>query len=137
MKTLCCACNHYMEYECHAPVAEGAVGIVFECAKCRHRIQLVTNAGETMLVHAMGVKIGNPGETGEPLELTRSTLCDAGESESASIRWSAGARERVERIPPAVRAFAVQSIEDYALRNGRAEITEQVLDEYKAAQGHA
>lgn len=138
MKAICCSCNGYMEYDSHEAIDEGSVGIVFGCAKCGNRIQLITNSGETMLVHAMGVKIGNGGERHEPLELTRSTLeVEHTEGEaSASIDWSAGARRRVSRIPEFVRPFAVKSIEEYALQNGCAQITEQVLDDYKAAHGH-
>lgn len=138
MRALCCSCDDYMEYESHEDIAEGSVGIVFGCVECGHRIQLVMNPGETMLVHAMGVRIGSTGESCEPLELTRSTLAGEGAEDETptSIEWSPAARERVGRIPQFVRAFAVRSIEDYALQNDRSEITEQVLDEYKATQGH-
>ena len=138
MKTLCCACNDYMEYENHESVGEGSVGIMFKCAKCSVRVQLIINAGETMLVHAMGVKVGNSEIGYEPLELTRSTLVEDGEGaeRTPSIEWSPGARERINRIPQFVRPTAVRSIEDYALQSGRTEITEQVLDEYKATEGH-
>ena len=138
MKTLCCACNDYMEYENHEPVGEGSVGIMFKCAKCGNQFQLIINAGESMLVHAMGVKVGGSKIGYEPLELTRSTLVENGDEaeRTTSIGWSSGARERVSKIPQFVRPFAVQSIEDYALQSGHAEITEQVLDEYKATEGH-
>ncbi len=138
MKARCCSCDNYLEYESHESIAEGAIGIVFACAKCGNRIQLVMNPGETMLVHAMGVKIGNTGESYEPLELTRSTLAEArAEDEtSTSLEWSASARERVCRMPPFVRPLAIRSIEDYAVQNGCTEVTEHVLDDYKAARGH-
>ena len=134
MKTLCCSCNNSMEYERHEAIDEGSIGIVFTCDKCGNRIRLITNPGETMLVHAMGVKIGGPEADPAPLELTRSSLL--AEGETTSITWSAGARERVEKIPPFVRPFVAQSIEDYGLERGHTEITEEVLDEYKAVRGH-
>lgn len=137
MKTLCCRCKHYMEYESHESIGDGA-GIFFECAKCHNRIQLVTNAGETMLVHAMGIEIGKQDGTHEPLGLTRSTLLAEGkEDETAPIvTWSPGAKVRIERIPPSVRQFAMRSIENYVLEIGLTEVTEETLDEYKATQGH-
>ena len=134
MKHFCCRCETYMEYESHESVSEGSVGIFFKCAQCGNRIALITNPGETMLVHSLGVKIGGSELSPEPLELTRSTLKEgASTGEEGSLKWSPGARARVQKIPLFVRPMAMQSISEYALQKGYPEITEQVIDKYKTA----
>jgi len=45
-----------------------------------------------------------------------------------ALAWSAGATERMQRIPSFVRAVVTKRVEDYALRNGATEITEALLD---------
>ena len=129
MKHFCCRCNVYMAYENHEPLDEGSLGIFFLCPGCGNRIALITNPGETMLVHSLGVKLGGqPGE-GEPLELTRTTL--RGSEGVEGPLWSAEAEQRLERVPPFARGMARQAIEQYALEQGHREITEAVIEEYK------
>lgn len=44
------------------------------------------------------------------------------------LKWSPGATARMQRIPSFVRAVVSKRVEDYAERNGVAEITEELLD---------
>ncbi|MBI3990501.1 MAG: PCP reductase family protein [candidate division NC10 bacterium] len=133
MKHFCCRCHVYMDYENHEPLDEGSLGIFFRCPGCGHRIALITNPGETMLVHSLGVKLGGGPVEGEPLELTRITL--RGSEGREGPLWSAEAKQRLERVPPFARAMARQTIERYALEHGYREITEAVIEEYKGQMG--
>lgn len=134
MKHLCCKCELYMEYETHEVVDEGSVGITFRCPQCSNRVTLLTNPGETMLVHSLGVKIGGAELESEPLELTRSTLREEGGKEveqQGDLRWSESARKRLERIPDFVRPTAARAIEQFASERGALEITEDLIDAFK------
>ncbi len=53
---------------------EDSLGVMFECPKCDSRVAMVTNAGETQMVSALGVKLGGRTTAPEPFELTRGTL---------------------------------------------------------------
>lgn len=134
MKHLCCKCEVYMEYEKHEVVEEGSVGITFRCPQCSNRVVLLTNPGETMLVHALGVKIGGAALERKPLELTRSTLCkEDGDKvqQPENLRWDKSARKRLERIPEFVRPTAVRAIEQFASERGVTDVTENLIDAYK------
>lgn len=132
MKYLCCRCEVYMEYASHEQLSEGSLGIFFSCPKCGNRIALITNPGETMLVHSLGVKIGSTPIEPQPLELTRTTLKGAEtDKEAKALMWTAAAQQRMERIPPFARAMAKQAIERYALAQGYQEVSEAVINEYK------
>lgn len=134
MKHLCCKCELYMEYESHEAEDEGSVGITFQCPKCSTRVILVTNPGETMLVHSLGVKIGGAELESKPLELTRSTLREEGGEENeleGTIGWDERARKRLERIPHFVRPVATKAIERFASERGLTEVTEDLIDVFK------
>ncbi len=133
MKHFCCRCHVYMTYENHEPLDEGSLGIFFLCPGCGNRIALITNPGETMLVHSLGVKLGGGPVEGEPLELTRTTL--RGSKDREGPVWSAEAKRRLERVPPFVRGMARQALERYAVEHGYREITEAVIEEYKGEMG--
>ena len=50
-----------------------------------------------------------------------------------ALRWSPAARERVARIPSFVRGVVMQRVEDWARRQGRSEITPELLAEVRGA----
>lgn len=74
MKFVCRKCEAFMLFEEVEPVREESLGVTFECPGCHARISMVTNPGETQMVHALGVKLGGRNGRLEPLELTRQTL---------------------------------------------------------------
>lgn len=74
MKFVCRKCEAFMLFEEVEPVREESLGVTFECPGCHARISMVTNPGETQMVHALGVKLGGRNGQLEPLELTRQTL---------------------------------------------------------------
>jgi hypothetical protein len=50
-----------------------------------------------------------------------------------ALTWSPAARERVARIPSFVRGVVMQRVEDWARRQGRREITPELLAEVRSA----
>jgi len=50
-----------------------------------------------------------------------------------SLTWSAEAAARMQRIPSFVRGVVVQRLEDYARREGRTEITMDLMAEVRRA----
>ena len=50
-----------------------------------------------------------------------------------ALHWSPAARERVARIPSFVRGVVMQRVEDWARRQGRSEITPELLAEVRGA----
>jgi AdoMet-dependent heme synthase len=50
-----------------------------------------------------------------------------------ALSWSPAARERVARIPSFVRGVVMQRVEDWARRQGRSEITPELLAEVRSA----
>jgi AdoMet-dependent heme synthase len=50
-----------------------------------------------------------------------------------ALVWSPAARQRIERIPSFVRGVVMQRVEDWARRQGRSEITPELLAEVRSA----
>lgn len=153
MKFVCRTCEAFMLFQEVEPIQEESLGVTFGCPKCGNRISMVTNPGETQLVHALGVKLGGRTKAAQPLELTRETLrsssatvgggkCpfsdvvagmerDSEESNAANVEWSPEAQERLKRIPEAVRPVAKMVIEQMALGKGSRRVDEALMDEAK------
>lgn len=132
MKLVCNECESPMGYEGHEALAAGRLAIRFRCGACRTSISLVTNAGESMLVHSLGVRLGEGSIPAGPLDLTRETLQ---RGQAAGIGWDEAAERRIERVPAPVRHMARQAIESFARGQGIDRITESVLDDYRTRQG--
>jgi Proto-chlorophyllide reductase 57 kD subunit len=163
MKFVCMRCEDFMIFQKSENVSEGSMGVMFECPKCGSRFSMVTNPGETSLVHALGVKIGGRTQAPEPFELTRETLKEPAESQptaatvetgsggscpfsamlsggaagqkAAGLTWSAEAEERLQRIPDFLRPMIKAGIESYATKMEYRMITPAVMDESKNAKG--
>lgn len=138
MKFLCVLCDQPMKLLQVAPPDRGALSVIYECPECAHRIAMLTNPLETQLVQSLGVKIGPSGEATEskcPFSgmVQSMTPSEVSNGESSSVRWSAAALQRLERIPDFVRPMARVGIERFALDRGLEEIDEQLLEE---AKGH-
>jgi len=56
-----------------------------------------------------------------------------GEDFAPALVWADAARERVQRIPSFVRGVVMQRVEDYARRQGRREVTPELLAEVRSA----
>ncbi|MBI4206479.1 MAG: PCP reductase family protein [Betaproteobacteria bacterium] len=134
-------------------IREESLGVTFSCPTCGNRISMVTNPGETQLVHALGVKLGGRTDAPQPLDLTRETLRSSGstagagecpfsdvvaglqeprkDSEPAGVEWTPEARARLERVPDTVRPLARMMIEQMALQKGCRHVDETLMDEAK------
>jgi radical SAM protein with 4Fe4S-binding SPASM domain len=62
----------------------------------------------------------------EPVAVGRAVTY--GQAAELDLAWSEEARQRVERIPSFVRGVVSKRVEDYARRNGHAEVTTELLD---------
>jgi AdoMet-dependent heme synthase len=62
----------------------------------------------------------------EPVAVGRAVTY--GQAAELELAWSDEARQRVERIPSFVRGVVSKRVEDYARRNGHAEVTTDLLD---------
>jgi len=150
MKFVCMKCESYMLFQRLDQPSEGTLGIQFTCPQCGTRFAMVTNPGETQLVHALGVKIGGRDTEPQPFELTRSTLKEATQPVEAAmggtcpfpdmvkafeqqkggggVLWSAEAKQRLERIPDFVRPMVQTGVEAYAGTHKIEMITPDVMD---------
>lgn len=144
MKFLCVLCDQAMKLVEMAPPDRGALGIVYECPECAHRIAMLTNPLETQMIRSLGVEI-RPGEAadgaskcpfaGMVAETMGGAPSPVAGAPAGSVRWSEAALGRLERIPEFVRPMAKIGIERYALDNGHAEVDEAVLDRAKGFFG--
>ncbi|MDQ3518127.1 MAG: PCP reductase family protein [Gemmatimonadota bacterium] len=136
MKFLCIDCDAQMQFEERQVPGDGTFAAAFRCPTCKRAIALLANPMETQLVGSLGVKIGGRTLDEEPMELVRSTVIgrdDAFEDiqpahASSRPRWTAEARERLERVPSFVRGMVKKIYSDYAAERGIAEITPEVMD---------
>ncbi|MEK6577129.1 MAG: hypothetical protein AABZ05_05975 [Nitrospirota bacterium] len=133
MKFICMKCNDFMEYEDQEKVAGQRLGLVFSCKKCNSSFAMVTNTGETQLVHALGIQIGGRSGPARPLELTRDSLKE--DMESVGPIWTEEAEKRLLNVPSFARQMARKGIEDYAREKGCREINKNVMDEYREKVG--
>lgn len=56
-------------------------------------------------------------------------------AQKESVRWTEGARRRIERIPEFARNMVMKGVEDTARAQGLQEITEAVLDDVRGQLG--
>jgi len=136
MKFLCIECDAQMQFEERQVPGDGTFAAAFRCPTCNRAIALLANPMETQLVGSLGVKIGGRTLEEEPMELVRSTVIgrdDAFEDIQPAQttnrpRWTAEARERLERVPGFVRGMVKKIYSEYAAEHGIAEITPEVMD---------
>lgn len=74
MKFVCMKCESFMEFQKVENPAEQSLGVSFACPTCGAKVAMVTNAGETAMVQALGVKIGGRDAAAAPMELIRENL---------------------------------------------------------------
>ena len=153
MKFLCVPCDTPMKLQSVAPPERGSLSVVYSCPECGYEMAMLTNAYETQVVQSLGVRIGpasaqgdsaRQAETAVSAEPRRSSESEAGcpfagmiqgnndgqrvQGPDATVRWTAAAEARLERVPAFVRPMARTGIEKYALEKGAVEVDEQILD---------
>ncbi|MCP9449113.1 MAG: PCP reductase family protein [Nitrospira sp.] len=73
MKFVCLTCETYMTLEKVEKPEEGSLGVFFGCPSCNAKFSMVTNAGETSMMNALGLKLGARAEAADP---TLASLAD-------------------------------------------------------------
>lgn len=73
MKFVCLTCETYMALEKVEKPEEGSLSVFFGCPSCNAKFSMVTNAGETNMMNALGLKLGVRAETTDP---TLASLAD-------------------------------------------------------------
>ncbi len=71
--------------------------------------------------------------TGDTALIERAREIAYGDEFTPALVWSTAARERMERIPSFVRGVVMQRVEAYARRQGRREVTPELLAEVRSA----
>ncbi len=145
MKFLCIPCDEPMRVtEATVPDEAGSRTVVFRCPRCGYAAAMLTNPAETQLVHALGVRLGPPGEEAgpaEPLAHLRSNLVEAraeavtSGNNGAEPEWTPAALERLRAAPRFVQQMIRKAYEDYARQRGLRLITPEVMDEARRALG--
>ena len=147
MKFLCLKCDEQMQFTERQVPGDGTFAAAFACPHCGWKIAMLANPMETRFVRSLGEKIG-----GRPLDVqleqpfgsVRSTLLgreDAFEEEQprdgASRRptWSADARDRLARVPKFARGMVKKIYNEYAVEQGIAEITPDVMNRARSDLG--
>jgi hypothetical protein len=68
MKFVCLNCETYMNLEKVEKPEEGSLGVFFACPSCAAKFSMVTNAGETNMMNALGLKLAPRAEAGASLD---------------------------------------------------------------------
>ncbi|MGC4097382.1 MAG: PCP reductase family protein [Nitrospira sp.] len=79
MKFVCLNCETYMSLEKVEKPEEGSLGVFFACPACSAKFSMVTNAGETNMMNALGLKLGARAEPAASMEGLR-TLAGNGQA---------------------------------------------------------
>lgn len=148
MKFLCVPCDQPMKLMEVRPPDRGSLSVVYSCTACGYEMAMLTNPHETQLVTSLGVRIGPEeeaaGQAAAPSDAPRcpftGMIPGMGQSAEApapagSVRWTAGAAERLRGIPEYVRPMAKSGIEKFATERGYPEVDEKVLEEARAVFG--
>jgi hypothetical protein len=68
MKFVCLNCETYMSLEKVEKPEEGSLGVFFVCPSCSAKFSMVTNAGETNMMNALGLKLAPRAEAAASME---------------------------------------------------------------------
>jgi len=130
MKFLCLACDEPMQLAETTPPADGAgIAATFRCPRCGQGVAMLTNTHETEVVRSLGVRLGSGRETRCPFGAMSGAAEPASEG---GLAWTAGALERLERIPEMVRPMAREGIERFARSAGRGVVDEALLEQARS-----
>ena len=148
MKFLCVPCDQPMKLMEVRPPDRGSLSVVYSCPACGYEMAMLTNPHETQLVTSLGVRIGPEEEVdGVAAAAPDAPRCpftgmipgmeaSAGHADpKGSVRWTAGAVERLRSIPEYVRPMAKSGIERFATERGYPEVDEKVLEEARSVFG--
>lgn len=113
---------------------EGALG--GKCGRCEYR-KLCGGCRARAFALEGDVLAADPScsyePTGEVPVIERVREVTYGAEFAPALAWSDAARARMERVPSFVRAVVMQRVEEYARKQGRREITPELLSEVRSA----
>jgi hypothetical protein len=140
MKFLCVKCDSVMSFAERQLPGDGTMAAVFTCGSCQNEVAMLTNPMETQLVASLGVKVGGRTVPEQPFELIRTQVANGGEvfediMPRVSVRWSADAVERLERVPSFVRGMVKRIYTDYARERSIPIIDVAVMDRARVELG--
>lgn len=152
MKFLCVPCDQVMTFAERQIPGDGTLAAVFKCPGCEREMAMLTNPYETQLVSGLGIKIGGRTVPEQPMELLRSSLDGArpdafieSSSPAATLAgdiplagrlvWTAGALERLERVPSFVRGMVKRIYADWARERAIPEMTPELMDRARTELG--
>jgi len=101
MKFVCLNCETYMSLEKVEKPEEGSLGVFFACPSCAAKFSMVTNAGETNMMNALGLKLGARAEAPASFDGLRAL---AGNGQTAPVvtkQTAAGPSVSTETASPA------------------------------------
>jgi radical SAM protein with 4Fe4S-binding SPASM domain len=110
-------------------IRDGVLG--GKCGRCEYRV--VCGGCRARAYAASGDLLGEDAScvyepTGEREAILPAPEASYGGAAEATLAWSPEARARIERIPSFVRGVVTRRVEDFARREGVAEITPELLD---------
>ncbi len=138
MKFLCVKCDQAMEFAEKDDPGDGTMAMTFKCGRCGYEVAMLTNPGETQMVHSLGVTIGHERITQEPMALVRDNLAyrrEVAQGEEREPVWTEAAERRLAAAPAFVQGMIRKLYTDYAKRQGYRDITPQVMNEAREALG--
>lgn len=140
MKFLCVPCGEVMALRKGDDDASPRLSPAFRCPECSHEIVMQTNSGETQLVQSLGVQIGSTDVSVPPLAGLRTHLSEAragtlDESPAVVPTWTAAAETRLAQHSQFLQPLIRRINTDYAQREGVEEITPEVMEACRQAQG--
>jgi hypothetical protein len=90
MKFVCLNCETYMNLEKVEKPEEGSLGVFFACPSCAAKFSMVTNAGETNMMNALGLKLAPRAEAGASLDGLRALAGNGQTAPAVNSQTAAG-----------------------------------------------
>ena len=101
MKFVCLNCETYMNLEKVEKPEEGSLGVFFACPSCAAKFSMVTNAGETNMMNALGLKLAPRAEAGASLDGLKALAGNGQTAPAESSQTAAGPSVSTATASPA------------------------------------
>ena len=101
MKFVCLNCETYMSLEKVEKPEEGSLGVFFACPSCAAKFSMVTNAGETNMMNALGLKLGARAEAPASFDGLRALAGNGQTAPAVTKQTAAGPSVHTETALPA------------------------------------
>jgi hypothetical protein len=101
MKFVCLNCETYMNLEKVEKPEEGSLGVFFACPSCEAKFSMVTNAGETNMMNALGLKLAPRAQAGASLDGLRALAGNGQTAPAVNSQTAAGPSVSTATASPA------------------------------------